>query len=47
MRGKPSTGMGRCRRLEGEDLVLTFIDTDNYTPACPEPGPFYRRGAVG
>jgi hypothetical protein len=22
-----------CRRLEGEDLVLTFIDTDNYTPA--------------
>ena len=21
----------RCRRLEGEDLVLTFIDTDNYT----------------
>jgi len=20
-----------CRRLEGEDLVLTFIDTDNYT----------------
>jgi hypothetical protein len=24
---------GTCRRLEGEDLVLTFIDTDNYTPA--------------
>jgi O-methyltransferase len=23
-----------CRRLEGEDLVLTFIDTDNYTPAA-------------
>jgi hypothetical protein len=22
-----------CARLEGEDLVLTFIDTDNYTPA--------------
>jgi hypothetical protein len=22
-----------CRRLEGEDLVLSFIDTDNYTPA--------------
>jgi O-methyltransferase len=22
-----------CSRLEGEDLVLTFIDTDNYTPA--------------
>ncbi|HEY6310402.1 MAG TPA: class I SAM-dependent methyltransferase [Streptosporangiaceae bacterium] len=22
-----------CGRLEGEDLVLTFIDTDNYTPA--------------
>lgn len=22
-----------CRRLEREDLVLTFIDTDNYTPA--------------
>jgi hypothetical protein len=22
-----------CRRLEGEELVLTFIDTDNYTPA--------------
>ena len=22
-----------CRRLEGEDLVLTFIDTDNHTPA--------------
>jgi O-methyltransferase len=22
-----------CRRLEGENLVLTFIDTDNYTPA--------------
>jgi O-methyltransferase len=22
-----------CRRLEEEDLVLTFIDTDNYTPA--------------
>jgi O-methyltransferase len=22
-----------CRRLEGEDLVLTFIDTDNYSPA--------------
>jgi O-methyltransferase len=21
------------RRLEGEDMVLTFIDTDNYTPA--------------
>jgi O-methyltransferase len=25
--------VGTCRRLEGEDLVLTFIDTDNYTPA--------------
>ncbi len=24
---------GTCGRLEGEDLVLTFIDTDNYTPA--------------
>jgi hypothetical protein len=24
---------GTCCRLEGEDLVLTFIDTDNYTPA--------------
>jgi hypothetical protein len=23
-----------CCRLEGEDLVLTFIDTDNYTPAA-------------
>ncbi len=23
-----------CRRLKGEDLVLTFIDTDNYTPAA-------------
>ena len=23
-----------CRRLEGESLVLTFIDTDNYTPAA-------------
>ena len=22
-----------CRRLHEEDLVLTFIDTDNYTPA--------------
>jgi O-methyltransferase len=22
-----------CGRLEGEDLVLTFIDTDNYTPS--------------
>lgn len=22
-----------CRRLGGEDLVLTFIDTDNHTPA--------------
>jgi hypothetical protein len=22
-----------CRRLEGEDLVLSFIDTDNYTSA--------------
>ncbi len=22
-----------CRRLEGESLVLTFIDTDNYAPA--------------
>jgi len=22
-----------CTRLEGEDLVLSFIDTDNYTPA--------------
>jgi hypothetical protein len=22
-----------CHRLEGEDLVLSFIDTDNYTPA--------------
>ena len=22
-----------CRRLQEEDLVLTFIDTDNYTPA--------------
>jgi hypothetical protein len=22
-----------CGRLEGEDLVLSFIDTDNYTPA--------------
>ena len=22
------------RRLQGEDLVLTFIDTDNYTPAA-------------
>jgi O-methyltransferase len=22
-----------CRRLEGEDLVLSFVDTDNYTPA--------------
>jgi O-methyltransferase len=22
-----------CRRLEREDMVLTFIDTDNYTPA--------------
>jgi len=22
-----------CDRLEGEDLVVTFIDTDNYTPA--------------
>jgi O-methyltransferase len=22
-----------CRRLEEEDLVLTFIDTDNYSPA--------------
>ena len=24
---------GTCGRLEREDLVLTFIDTDNYTPA--------------
>lgn len=24
---------GTCGRLEGEDLVLSFIDTDNYTPA--------------
>jgi hypothetical protein len=23
-----------CSRLAGEDLVLTFIDTDNYTPAA-------------
>jgi O-methyltransferase len=23
-----------CCRLEGEDVVLTFIDTDNYTPAA-------------
>lgn len=22
-----------CGRLEGEDLVLSFVDTDNYTPA--------------
>jgi predicted O-methyltransferase YrrM len=26
-----------CRRLEGEDLVLTFIDTDNYPPAKAAP----------
>jgi O-methyltransferase len=24
---------GTCGRLEGEDLVLSFVDTDNYTPA--------------
>ena len=29
---------GTCRRLDGEDLVLTFIDTDNYTPASSEAG---------
>ena len=48
---RPSTSRSciaeTCCRLEEEDLVLTFIDTDNYTPACPEPGPFCRRGAVG
>ena len=25
---------GTCRRLEGESLVLAFIDTDNHTPAA-------------
>lgn len=29
----PGDIVDTCHRLAGEDLVLTFIDTDNYTPA--------------
>ena len=35
------------RRLEGEDLVLTFIDTDNYTSAKAALGVVEDRTLVG
>jgi hypothetical protein len=32
-RSSPATSPPQPERLSGEDLVCTFVDTDNYTPA--------------
>jgi hypothetical protein len=34
-------------RLEGEDLVLSFVDTDNYSPACAALDVVQERTVVG
>jgi len=43
----PGDIVDTCHRLDTEDLVLTFIDTDNHTPASATLAVARKRTVVG